>query len=320
MTKLRNALVAVMLVQTGAFAAGQDLLGMVMPDAKVVAGVRVDASRNSLFGQYVLSHMQIEDENFKKFFADTGFDPRRDVTEIVMASNWSGDASARWLVLARGAFNSARITAAVQANGGNVVSFSGIDLLGSSVPPRTGQNPVVAFLDQTNAAMGDPDSVKAAIQRFQKGEKAAIIESNKKIQDLMSSNDFWFYSMVPVSEFAGAMPDPNLSQAMQGNLLQAITQVSGGLKFGAMVRLSAEAVTRSDKDAGALVDVVRFVAGMIQLNKEKSGTASDVSSLVDTMDLKTNGNVMTVSLLIPETQLEKILNSAKSERKQTAHK
>jgi len=306
--------------QAGAFAADQGLLSMVMPDAKVVAGVQVDASKNSLFGQYVLSHMQVDDKNFTKLLADTGFDPRRDVTEIVMASNWSGDANARWLVLARGFFNATRIASAVQTNGGNIVSFSGINLLGGSVTPKTGQNPVVAFLDQSNAAMGNPDSVKAAVLRFQKGEKSAAIQANTKIQDLMGSNDFWFYSMVPISEFAGAMPDPNLGQAMQGNLLQAITQVSGGLKFGSMVRLSAEAVTRSDKDAGALVDVVRFLAGMIQLNKDKSPAASDVSSLVDTMDLKTNGNVMTMSLLIPEAQLEKILESAKSDKKQTAHK
>ena len=79
------------------------------------------------------------------------------------------------------------------------------------------------------------------------------------------------------------------------------------------------------EDAGALVDVVRFIAGMIQLNKspsnkDKSALASDVSSLLDTMELKTAGNVMSMSLLIPEAQLEKILDSAKSETKHTAHK
>ena len=242
------------------------------------------------------SHMQVEDENFKKFIADTGFDPRRDVTEIVIASNWTGDSNGRWLVLGRGFFNAARITASVQANGGIVANFSGVNLLGSSEASKSGQNTVVAFLDPSNAAMGDPDAVKAAIQRFQKGEKAAAIQSNKKIQTLMANNDFWFYTLVPISEFADAMPNANVGQAMQGNLLQGITQVSGGLKFGPMVRLSAEAVTRSEKDAGALEDVVRFIAGMIQLNKDKSTTASGVSSLIDTMVLNTAGNVMTLSL------------------------
>ena len=66
------------------------------------------------------------------------------------------------------------------------------------------------------------------------------------------------------------------------------------------------------------MDVVRFIGGLIQLNKDKSATATEVSSLLDTMDLKTSGNVMTMSLAIPEAQLEKILEGAKSEAKHTA--
>ncbi len=68
-----------------------------MPDAKVIAGIQVDQTRNSLFGQYVLSHMQVDDAGFKTFIAQTGFDPRRDVSEIVIASNWeSNSAAAGW--------------------------------------------------------------------------------------------------------------------------------------------------------------------------------------------------------------------------------
>src|SRR5207302_5860970 len=141
-----------------------------------------------------------------------------------------------------------------------------------------------------------------------------------KVQELSASNDFWFVTLVPISEFSGAMPDPNLSQAMKGNLLQAITSVSGGIKFGPAVRISAEAVTRSEKDASALVDVVRFIAGLIQLNKDQSPTVSQVSSLVDTMDLKTTGNMMTMQLSIPEATLETILDSARGEAKHTARK
>ena len=86
-----------------------------------------------------------------------------------------------------------------------------------------------------------------------------------------------------------------------------------------MVRVSAEAVTRSEKDAGALEDVVRFIAGIIQLNKEYTA-ASGVSSLMDTMVLNTAGNVMTLSLSIPEAQLENMLNSGKAEARHTASK
>ena len=77
MLKLRNFGTLILALQVTAFAAvDPGLLRLVMPDAKVIAGLQVRATKNSLFGQYVLSHMQIEDAAFKKFIAQTGFDPR----------------------------------------------------------------------------------------------------------------------------------------------------------------------------------------------------------------------------------------------------
>src|ERR1700724_3867868 len=118
MTNLRRFAVLLTL-PIATWAADPALLKLVMPDAKVIAGIQVDQTRNSLFGQYVLSHMQVEDAGFKKFIAQTGFDPRRDVTEIVMASNWEQSTpQSRWLVAARGSFNVPQITSAAKANGG----------------------------------------------------------------------------------------------------------------------------------------------------------------------------------------------------------
>lgn len=320
MTKLATIVLASALAPAAALAADPALLGMVMPGARVVAGIRVDAAKRSPFGQYVLAHMRVDDENFAAFFSETGFDPRRDVTDLVIASDWAAGSNGRWLVLARGFFQPSRISAAVQSHGGAVSSFSGVNLLSGTGSPGNGSPSVLAFLDTSNAAMGDPDSVKAAVRRFQAGDQSASVLANRKIQDLMAANDFWFYCAVPLSEFAGVMPDANLSDAMRGNLLQGINQVSGGVKFGGDVRFSAEAVTRSEKDAGALVDVLRFLAGLVQLNRDKGGVAADVSSLADSMELKTSGNVTSVSFVVPESQLEKLFDSARPVPKAAARK
>jgi hypothetical protein len=86
------------------------------------------------------------------------------------------------------------------------------------------------------------------------------------------------------------------------------------------VTISGEAVTRSDKDAQALVDVFRFLAGLIQLNSQDNKVAGQVSTLLDNMDLKTSGSVMTMSLAIPEQQLEQLLNMMQQERRQSRKK
>jgi hypothetical protein len=161
--------------------------------------------------------------------------------------------------------------------------------------------------------------VKAAIQRKQ-GGGAPAGDLFVKVRDLSAKNDFWFVTTVPISEFAGAMPNPNLSGAMKGDLLAAIHQASGGIRFGDTVTISGEAVTRSDKDAQALVDVFRFLAGLIQLNSQDNKVAGQVSTLLDNMDLKTSGSVMTMSLAIPEQQLEQLLNMMQQERRQSRKK
>jgi hypothetical protein len=314
MVKLRNIFVLTIVFQIAAFAAADPgLLRLVMPNAKVVAGLQVTQTKNSLFGQFVLSHMQVEDDTFKKFMAQTGFDPRRDVSEIVMSSNWEqATPESRWLVVARGNFNLPSITAAAMANGGGVVGFQGVNILTNTPDAKTQQVSGVAFFDASNAVMGDLASVKAAIQRKQ-SNAAAGGTLMAKVRDLSAKNDFWFVTLVPISEFAGAMPDPNLSSAMKGNLLAAVYQASGGIRFGDNVAISGEAVTRSDKDAEALVDVFKFVAGMVQLNRQNDKTVDKVATLLDTMELKTTGNVMSMSLTIPERLLEQMLEMMRQE-------
>jgi hypothetical protein len=318
MTKLRH-FAALLALPMATWAADPALLQLVMPDAKVIAGIQVDQTRNSLFGQYVLAHMQVDDEGFKNFIAQTGFDPRRDVSELLIASNWESNSPAsRWLVMARGTFDSSKIASAAHGNGITTTNFQGVDILTYSGHGKADGENGIAFFDATSAVMGDLPSVQAAIQRRKSGAPPSG-QLLAKVRDLSAKNDFWFVTLVPVSEFAGAMPDPNLSSAMKGNLLAAINEASGGIRFGDTVTISAEALTRSDKDAQALVDVVKFVAGMIQLNRQNNPAAGQVATLLDTLDCKTAGNVTTISLAIPEQQLEQMLDMLRQQNRQ-AHK
>jgi hypothetical protein len=312
MTYLRRfALLLALPIAT--WAADPALLKLVMPDAKVIAGIQVSQTKNSLFGQYVLSHMQIDDTGFKSFIAQTGFDPRRDVSEIMIASNWeSNSAAGRWLVMARGSFDLGKIANAARGNGVTTSNFQGVNILVHSSAAKPEVENAIAFFDGTSAVMGDLASVQGAIGR----QKSAATPSNQllaKVNDLSSKNDFWFVTLVPVSEFAGAMPDPNLSGAMKGNLLAAINEASGGIRFGDTVNISAEAITRSEKDAQALVDVVKFVAGMVQLNRQNNQAAGQVATLLDTLDCKATSNVTTVSLAIPELQLEQMIDMVRQQ-------
>ncbi len=310
MIKLRRFAVLLAL-PLGAFAAADPaLLQMVMPDAQVLAGLQVTQAKASPFGQYVLAHLSVNDTQLGQFTAETGFDPRQDVSEIVIASNWKPNTpDNRWLVAADGTFNVAKITAAFAANGGVPSTYQGVNLVTHAAESNTQVPTALAFFGTTTAVAGDVTSVKAAIDRKQSNAPA---DGNvlAKAQQVSANNDFWFVTLVPLSNFSSAIPNPNLSGAMQGNLFAAINQASGGIRFGDTVTISAEAVTRSEKDAQALVDVVKFFAGLVQLNRQNNPTAGQVATLLDTLTTTTSGNTTTISLAIPEQQLEQLLNSA----------
>src|ERR1035441_3977407 len=68
-------------------AADSRLLNLVMPDATVLAGVNVDQAKTTPFGQYVLTTLlQQQDQKLQQLATLTGFDPRRDVHELLLRS------------------------------------------------------------------------------------------------------------------------------------------------------------------------------------------------------------------------------------------
>jgi hypothetical protein len=311
MLKLRlfPSILSLLVLPALAPAADQGLLRLVMPDAKVVAGLQVDRTRDSAFGQFVLSHMQLDDPAFQKFVAGTGFDPRKDVKELIIASNWQvGASGTRWLVLGKGTFDLPKIQHAAEDAGVAMTRYQGASMFSFAGHGAPDTDNSIAFLDASSAVMGDAASVKAAIQRKQNNAEASS-DLVGKVKDLSAKNDFWFVTLVPLSEFALDMPDPNLGGAMRGNTLSAINEARGGVRFGATVTISADVVTRSDKDALALVDVVKFLVGMLQLNRQDNPVAGQVSTLLDPLETKTAGNVMSMSLAVPEQQLERLFNN-----------
>ncbi|MBS1877513.1 MAG: hypothetical protein JSU00_30150 [Acidobacteria bacterium] len=305
MSIVRNAFFVCLLAAALASAAVDPaLLNLVMPDAKFISGIQVDTSKNSAFGKYVLSQMQSEDPGFAKFIADTGFDPRRDLTEIVAGATGASD-NPMLLVVGSGSFNPGAIANAAQAHGASVANYGGFTVITHAT--RGSSQGALTFLSASLAAMGTQDAVYAAIDRYKSGATLPSALAAKANQ-LAAANDAWFVSTGPVSDFfTGKMANTKAGGAMQANLLQAILAANGGIKFGASdIRISGEALTRSAKDASALADVVRFLAGMIQLNKDSNPQAQKLATLLDAMTLATSDATMTISLTMPESLVEQL--------------
>ena len=285
-------------------AADPQLISLLMPDAKVVAGINVDQARNSPLGQFLLSHMQNGDEGFAKLAATIGFDPRRDLREVLMGT--VGQPGQQGLVLARGTFDAARIFASARLGGHTVETYNGVDILTGKEDSLTH---AVTFLDGSIAVAGDLASVRGAIDRHAAPNGTLDPALAAKIDQLSGSLDAWSVSMVPLAALANQkVPDTKLNGMLNTDVVKSILQTSGGVKLGAIIQISGEAVANSDKNATALADVVRFLGTMVQSNAPAASAAA-ITALVQSLDVKADGNTVKVALAIPEQQIEGLVNT-----------
>jgi len=307
---LRTALSALALVaaiSSPLAAADPAMLKAVMPDAEFIGGADVDRIMNSPFGQFALSKIGAEEEKLQKMIEMTGFDPRRDLREVMVASkNMSGKGNA--VVMARGNFDAAKLTAAASVHGAVLNSYNGVTVF--ALNPKKESEGIVALL--AGIAIGGPsEDVKAAVDRFQSGSGDAPAIAAQAIE-ASAKWDAWAVSNGSPSKFAGKISNPDLGGALKGDVLQAITRTSGGVRFGANVEIGGEAVMRSEQDAAALVDVYKFLMSMVQMNAPKAGAiSSPVQSLFGSANVTASGVTVKFTAQLPQADLEKLLTGGR---------
>jgi hypothetical protein len=274
-------------------AADPQLLNLVMPDAKILAGVNVDQAKTSPFGQYIITQIQAQDPHFQEFVAETGFDPTKDLDELLVAANGTGKTAAH-LTLARGTFNAQSIDAAANASGATSEVYNGVTITENS---KHGDG--FAFLSSTLAVAGDIASVKAAIDR-QSSPSTLPASLLVAVNQLSTTEDAWGISEVPPPAIQPPANVPNLP-TLPPNTFQNITQTSGGVKFGAQVVLNAQLLANAAPNATAMANVLEFLVNLGEIQLQQNAEAlTALKSVV----ISVSGNTVTVSASIPEAQIE----------------
>jgi hypothetical protein len=279
-------------------AADPQLLNLVMPDAKVLAGVNVEQAKGTQFGQFILNELQTHDSDMQKLATLTGFDPRRDVRELLVASDGAPN-SKTGLAVAKGNFDVAKITALGTLHGVVSELYSGVNILEDPKAREHG----IAFPDANTVIAGDTASVKAAIDRLKTPQSlpAAVIV---KVNKWSNSQDAWGISTVPPSTLAPAPKNGN-PNPMQG-AFQNVQQAAGGVKFGAQVVFSGEATCDTAQNATTLGDVVKLLINLAQM---QAGTDPTAAALVKSVTVTASGNLVNISASLPEDVFQTILQS-----------
>ena len=287
-------------------AADPQLLNLVMPDVKVMAGVNVAQAKSSPFGQYVLA--QVEPQQLAQIAALTGFNPANDVNELLVASN--GAQQHNGLVLVLGSFNVTVITKAIAQLKPGTETYRGITIF-EDPQKQTG----LAFLGDSVAAVGDPANVKAAIDRV---SAPSVLPASlvSEIGQLSAANDIWALSTVPLSSLSptGALPAINgLAKGSEG-ALAAVQSLSAGIKFGTDVVATVQAQADTAQNATGIAGLVQFLVNMAQMNASKDPS---VEALTKALTVTANGATVNLSLSMPSAQLQEMLQSKAGPRHHT---
>ncbi len=316
MTKLtRTPLLArfaltVTLASMPALAAGVDpgLLALVPPDTKTLAGIRQGA--DTPFGQTLLDLFNPAPAT-KKVMADIGFDPRRDLREVLAASPANLFSDGRGvLLLGKGSFHPDKIGAAGASAGAVSSSYRGIQLIEAKGNGPGSFSGAVAFPDSSTVLAGETSMVKAALDR--NAAKPAFSGAlADRVRQIAAANDAWLVSSAPEPGSPGAA---FLSSQLGpvANLLQAAVQFSAGVKFAAaQVTVSADIVTRTPQDAQAMVDILKFGIQMLasgQSQGQPSG-ANSAAAIVQAARISTDGSTLHAVLPVPQQFLEQFFGT-----------
>ncbi|MEO8371858.1 MAG: hypothetical protein ABI806_21910 [Candidatus Solibacter sp.] len=281
-------------------AADPQLLNLVMPDAKVLAGLNVEQAKGTQFGQFVLNQLQTQDADLQKLVTLTGFDPRRDVRELLVASTGVQDKTG--LALARGQFDISKITALAILHGVKTENYNGINILSEPSKKEVG----LAFLDSTTVAAGDIANVKGAIDRLRTPQSLPAAVS-VKVNQWSNSQDAWGITTVPPSSLVPVVKDGQPNPML--NAAQNVQSAAGGVKFGANVVFSGEAVCDTVQNATTLSDVFKLLVNLAQMQAGQDATAQQ---LIKSVVVTTNGNAVKVMASLPQDIFQSMLQPHKT--------
>jgi hypothetical protein len=271
------------------FAADPGLLSLAMPDARAMAGINVEQVRLSPFGQYMMAEIAEREAGLQTLIDTTGFDPRRDLREILVV--WNSEAGGKsGVIMARGTFDVARIVEAALSQGQMVETYKGVEIVGD---PKGS----LAFVDSTLVISGPGVSLRAAIDR----RSAAVgigADLAAQVNQLSTTKDAWFVTLVPPAQLQEV-----------GATLNKVQQASGGVKFGVNVVLTAQTVSQTDKDATVLAETLKMLTGMAQMTAPK-GLAASGAALLQNLSVAAAGATTTLSLSVPEQQIEQIIKAS----------
>jgi len=270
---------------TGRTSIDSTLAALAPSDATMLAGLRMDAVRATPLFQKLMTGRSLP--QLDHFARETGFDPRRDVRELLIASDGKD-----LLVAARGAFSEGGFT------GVSKQSYKGYPLY---VRDQRG----VGLINATTAVGGSLPAVKAALDRYKSGDRSGPAELLARARQIPAQNQIWSVSNGFESLLTAGIPETG-NAANVGRILRSLenTTMAADLRTGVNGYLTG--TCRSDEDAKNLGDTARGLIGLGRLSVPEK--QPELLRLWDGIKVDQQQRTVNITVTVPEDLLEKMLD------------
>lgn len=277
------------------------LMPLVPADTKILAGIRVEEIKKTAVYRELLAAEKLP--QLEEFARETGIDPRKNIWEIVLASN--GESV---LALIRGKFTEGGITDSgkepeLAKKGVQRFPYKGYTLLGD-------ERVVVAFFNTSVAVAGPQAAVKRVIDARDGGEgrpPAALIE---RVKTIPSSNQIW---VISEAGWQGVLPE-ELSGPLGGlrKLPVDVRSLEARLSLSDGVRLEGDVFSSDAASAAKIHDAIRGVIGIGRLTTPDDKL--DMLKFYDAIEVKREDERVRVIADLPLEVFEQLLNLFRTPR------
>lgn len=225
------------------------LASWIPDDTVAVAVLRVEELKSSeVYRKWIAPRVL---GRLERAAAESGFDPRRDLLEVAVASNGKDV-----LVLARGRFAPERIGLHLERSGARRSVYRDFTLYGDS-------EAALLFLNRAVAAAGPPAVLRSLVDRPPKGGLPARLR--ERMQAVPAASQIWAVSLVPDPFGRASVPLPNGSLGL-GRLRSSVESLWVGADLRSGLDMRVEWTCRTKEDAKLLHDAIRGLIGMGRLS------------------------------------------------------
>lgn len=263
------------------------LVQMTPPGSTGLLGVRIDeVSRTDFYRKLVAGQTFAALDQFAE---DSGFDPRRDVREILFATTRGGG-----VLMARGTFHAG----ATPPSGARRVRHGDYDIW------RRGDNGF-CILDATLAVAGNIPAVEAALDEWKSGSHTAAQALLARVSMVSPQSQVW-----GISTGSGNFLGDNLPRSNSGldfsHIFQGLEDTWFEVDLTTGLKADAHGSTRSDQDAANLRDAVRGMVGLGRLQVPEN--QSELLRAWDGITAEQQGRSITVRVDIGKDLADKLID------------